>query len=139
MILETGFLRPTREQIQHLRKNADESFCATSSENFVRAGFPLTYGWINAESTVTLLKLKNVEPHDDPWVSRGAEPRARRSIFWLMEGGQTHSGEGIFFGCGRTSMRLKPGEFVVFNDKITHWVMSNRIWRGAAIQLRKAQ
>lgn len=138
MILETGFLRPTREQLQHLHKNADESFCATSSENFIKAGFPVFNGWVNAEGTATLLRLKNVEPHDDPWVSRGAEPKVRRAIFWLMEGGFTYSGEGVFFGCGRATRRIKPGEFVVFNDSTTHWVMSNKTWRGAAIQLRKA-
>ena len=138
MILETGYLAPTLEQLKHLRKNADESFCATSSENFVKARFPSTVGWINAEDTATLLRLKNVEPHDDPWVSRGSEPKVRRAIFWLMDGGRSYSGEGVFFGCGRGVTRLKPGQFVVFNDKITHWVMSDRIWRGAAIQLRKA-
>jgi len=45
---------------------------------------------------------------------------------------------GFGVGCGRATRRIKPGEFVVFNDSTTHWVMSNKTWRGAAIQLRKA-
>ena len=138
MIFGTGFLKPTAEQLLHARKNADESFCAVSSEGFIDAGFPTIDGWSRAEATATLLRLKNVEPHDDPWVSMGAEPKSRRAIFWLLEGGRSYSGEGVFFGCGRDVLRLKPGEFVIFSDKVKHWVMSDRVWRGAAVQLRKA-
>ena len=138
MIHHLGFMPPSRAQLAELRKLADDSFCVTSTLEFMKPCFPAVDGWVNAEDTATLLRLKNVEPHDDPWVSRGAEPKVRRSIFWLMEGGFTYSGEGVFFGCGRATRRIKPGEFVVFNDSTTHWVMSNKTWRGAAIQLRKA-
>ncbi len=138
MIHLKSFLRPTREQIAHARKWADDSFTVTSDTAFMQP-FPGFDGWVSAEDTATLLALKNVEPHDDPWVSRGSEPKVRRALFWLLAGGMTYSGEGVVFGCGRETTRLRPGEFVVFNDKTPHWVMSNRKWFGAAIQLRKAQ
>lgn len=137
MIHHIGFMPPSKDQLAHLRKWADDSFCTNSTEEFMHC-FPSFDGWVHAEDTATLLKLKNVEPHDDPWVSRGPAPKVRRALFWLMDGGNTYSGQGIFFGCGRATKRLKPGEFVIFNDSITHWVMSNRTWRGAAIQLKRA-
>ena len=136
MILTQGFFAPSKKQIVEVRKNADESFCQISTKEFMKP-FPSFEGWQCAEESATLLALKNVEPHDDPWVSRGREPRVRRALFWLLDGGQTFNGEGVFFGCGRESVRIKPGEFVVFNDTLKHWVMSNKKWFGAAIQLSK--
>ena len=138
MIIHTGFMPPSKQQLDQLRRLADESFCAISNEEFMRI-VPSFEGWQPAEVGATLLKLKNVEPHDDPWVGRGAQPRVRRAIFWLMHGGESYSGRGVYFGCGRHSVHLKPGEFVVFNDTVKHWVMSHKQWRGAAWQLRKVQ
>lgn len=138
MIHHIGFMPPTKAQLVELRRWADESFCTNSTKEFMHC-FPSFDGWELAEDTATLLRLKNVEPHDDPWVSRGPAPRVRRALFWLMEGGGSYSGEGVFFGCGKAVKRLKPGDFVVFDDSKTHWVMSDRFWRGAAIQLVKAK
>ncbi len=135
MILHTGYLKPTKEQLVLARKNADSSFCALAGEAFM-SDFPTFEGWQNATPTPVLLKLKNVEPHDDPWVSNGSEPRARRAIFWLLEGGKTYHGARIFFGCGGQVIQMKAGDFVVFNDKKTHWVMSDRQWIGASMQLQ---
>ena len=138
MIHHKGILVPTKAQLADIRKEADDSFCQNSSLGFMQP-FPVFDGWQLAEDKATLLALKNVEPHDDPWVSRGAEPKVRRALFWLLAGGITYNGEGVVFGCGRATTRLRPGEFVIFNDKTPHWVMSNRKWFGAAIQLRKVQ
>lgn len=138
MILHKGFFAPSVTQLREIRKTADESFTQLSSHEFMKF-FPVFDGWQHAEETATLLALKNVEPHDDPWVSRGAAPRMRRAIFWLLDGGETFSGSGVFFGCGRHSIHLKQGEFVVFNDSVNHWVMANKKWFGAAVQLRKVK
>jgi mannose-6-phosphate isomerase-like protein (cupin superfamily) len=139
MILSSGFLQPQRFQIDEARVKADESFCALSSKTFLN-NFPVFPGWENAEESVTLLKLKNVTPHNDVWVSRGSQPRVRRAIFWLLEGGgQSSFGQHLIFGCGRKHVTMKPGDFVVFNDNVDHWVMSEKLWRGAAIQLSKSK
>jgi hypothetical protein len=138
MILLTGFLRPDRSQIDECRVKADGSFCTGSSKGFMK-NFPTFDGWVPAEEFATLLKLRNVEPHDDHFVGRGKEPRVRRAIFWLLEGGgQDILDQRLIFGCGRQHFKMKPGDFVVFNDKIDHWVMSQQMWRGAAVQLVKA-
>jgi hypothetical protein len=139
MILATGFLKPERFQVEEARVKADDSFCAAASAAFIN-NLPSFDGWENAYDTATLLKLRNVEPHSDAWVGRGPEPRVRRAIFWLLEGGgQSAFGLPLIFGCGRKHIKMKPGDFVVFNDSIDHWVMSEKLWRGAAIQLRKVK
>lgn len=137
MIFGTGFLKPTREQIDEVRVKSDDSFCVGSSESFM-ANFPSFEGFEPADQSAILLKLRNVEPHEDPWVANTSAPRSRRSIFWVLEGGGQ---EGRFswpliFGAGGKTLRMKPGDFVVFNDAKEHWVMSTKLWRGAAIQLR---
>lgn len=135
MILASGHLKPEKFQIDEARVKADESFCTSSSAEFMK-NFPVFEGWKPANESPILLKLKNVEPHDDPWVGDGREPRARRSIFWLLEGGgQRAFGQKLIFGCGAKHIKMGPGDFVVFNDRIDHWVMSEKIWRGAAIQI----
>lgn len=139
MIHHTGFMSPTKAQLVELRRLADDSFCTNSTEGFMLPSFPSFDGWELAEDTATLLRLKNVEPHVDPWVPFGPSPKVRRALFWLMEGGRVNGTSGVFFGCGRAVKQLEPGDFVIFNDATTHWVMSDRPWRGAAVQLRKAK
>lgn len=137
MIHLTDRLLPTPEQLAHARKWADSSFCAASDEGFMR-NFPMFDGWQPADSHATLLRLRNVEPHDDPWVARSKPPRVRRAIFWLLQGGFAHDERVIHFGCGGKIVKMRAGDFVVFDDSKTHWVMSDRVWRGAAIQLNKS-
>jgi len=135
MIFNTGHLKPEKFQLHEARAKADESFCNCSSAEFM-SNFPVFDGWKPENESPILLKLKNVEPHSDPWVGRSKEPRARRAIFWLLEGGgQNGFGYKLIFGCGAKHIKMVPGDFVVFNDRIDHWVMSEKLWRGAAIQL----
>ena len=141
MIYMTARMQPSKLQLDEIKKHADSSFCATSSAEFM-TNFPTLDGW-TADATASkaiLLKLKNVVPHDDEWVGSRPIPKSRRAIFWLLAGGASHEQPvGVHFGCGRQTVFLKPGDFVVFNDAITHWVMSDKIWFGAAIQLRKSK
>lgn len=139
MILATGHRKPERFQIDEVRVRADSSFCVGSSDQFAQS-FPAFDGWENGDTSATLLKLRNVEPHCDEWVGRGSAPRVRRALFWLLEGGgQSAFVQRLIFGCGRQFKTMEPGDFVVFNDSVNHWVMSEKLWRGAAIQLRKVK
>lgn len=147
MIHDKGFLSITEAQRAEIMKNADESFCVRSSKGFNELK-PKIDGWEYAGDAV-LLRLRNVEPHDDPWVSDGPDPRYRRALFWLMgESKRLKTGQarfnqlrcdGIWFGCGKDQIKLKPGEWVLFDDSKKHWVMSDYIWRGASWQMRKSK
>jgi hypothetical protein len=138
MILLTGSLTPTKAQLNMARAKADDTFCTIVDAEFM-SNFPSFEGFVVASAPI-LLKLKNVEPHNDPWVGNGAEPGVRRAIFWLLEGGgQSAFSLPLVFGCGRKYHKMKPGDFVVFNDVVDHWVMSEKLWRGAAAQLTKVK
>lgn len=137
MILVTGHLKPERFQIDEARVKADDSFVQCSSEEFM-SNFPQFERFTAANDVPILLEMRNVEPHSDDWVGNGNVPRTRRAIFWLLEGGG-QNGEGLVFGCGAKHIRMEPGDFVIFNDAVDHWVMSEKLWRGAAVQLQKAQ
>lgn len=129
MIYTTGHLTPQRHQIDEARVKADDSFCVGFSEEFEKF-FP-TFDGFMPDDTGILLKMKNVEPHEDDWVG-GNVPKTRRALFWLLEGG----GQKLVFGCGAKHIKMGPGDFVVFDDRKTHWVMSEKLWRAAAAQLR---
>lgn len=145
MIFDHGKLMPSREQIAHAQKNADDSFCTSSCDDF-NLDIPDTGDWKIAGKGV-LLRLRNVEPHDDPWVSDGKDPRARRALFWLISvsdrAGQGRTGfnqsklDDVWFGCGGKQIKMHVGDWVLFDDSKKHWVMSDHFWRGASWQLRK--
>jgi hypothetical protein len=134
MIYATGSHPLLKSQVQELMKRADDSFCVNSSDEFM-ISFPVVEGWEPAEMNATLLRLKCVEPHDDPFVGADEEPKVRRAIFWLVRGGGIGRNTPLIFGCGTESVTLNPGDYVVFDDSVDHWVMSEKVWYGAAIQL----
>jgi hypothetical protein len=147
MIYESGHHAPTRQQIAHVRDQADESFCQTPSGTF-DFNIPCPAGFSFDRSTVTLLTLKNVEPHDDPWVGatphwqRGSEepppgwtydgPVERRAMFWVVDLPKFHD---MFLQVGLVAKRMRAGDWVMFDDRILHCVLSSRKWYGCAYQL----
>lgn len=145
MICGTGNLMPHRLQLAHARKFADDSFCTSITDEFNNLPIPKIEGFENSGSGV-LLRLRNVEPHEDPWVENSSAPRARRALFWLMETSPLQRGSGfsqtrlggVWFGCGDKQIKMQAGDWVLFNDAKKHWVMSDHIWRGASWQLQKA-
>lgn len=148
MIYESGHLKPTRSQVTYLRVYADESFCETPDGRF-DYNIPCPEGYEFDESTVTLITLKNVEPHDDPWVgmdppgwNRGQEdpptgwtydgPVDRRAVFWVAD---LPRHQELFLHVGTMAKRMRAGDWVIFDDRILHSVISNRKWYGCAYQL----
>lgn len=141
MIFETGYLPPTKRQLQLIREHADESFC-----NTVPAGFgavPIVPGFEIA-CPPTPLSLSYVEPHDDPWVGDTRHddgnlvygidgPADRRAIFWLLA---TAKFNQPIIQVGTMAHRLLLGHWVMFDDRILHSVFSRRKWWGLAYQLR---
>jgi hypothetical protein len=130
VILETGHLTPMTWQVKEARGYADESFCTMSSKVFC-GNLPKVAGLHMADQPV-LLKLRNVGPHEDPWVSGRPEeaPQDRRAIFWMLEGKSP-----LHLHVGTQAARLSPGDWVLFDDSIMHSVVCASPWRGAAFQL----
>lgn len=158
MILFQGHHEPTKAQLADARRWADDSFCASAPLSFMEnfpATFPNSNEWGFGTETPILLKLKNVEPHDDPWVGSNLDgydfdnppvgwdkfgaPMERLAIFWVLSIAthSRHVNPIIHLGCGADVAKLKVGDFVVFDDQVTHWVMSDKTWHGAAIQLAR--
>lgn len=144
MIHDKGNLRPSLEQVAHACRTADDSFCQKSKPEF-NVDIPKIDGFEYAGDAV-LLRLRNVEPHNDPWVSNGNDPRVRRAVFWLLHisGGKNQNRgynqtklDDVWLGCGKDKIKMRVGDWVLFDDSKDHWVMSDHIWRGASWQLRK--
>ena len=155
MIYHKGNLQPTKAQLAEIRRSADDSFCSSAEPSFM-SNFPYVWPgsqrWSFDTDSPVLLKLKNVEPHDDPWAGRhksnfdfdnppagwneSGEPLERLAIFWVLTiANRPRHTSIIHFGCGSDFEKLKAGDFVVFDDRIPHWVMADMLWHGASIQL----
>ena len=117
-----------RTSLAEARKWADDSFCTSCSAGFM-SGVP-TWEQREADNAI-LLKAKNVEPHNDPWVGRTEEPLTadRRSIFWFLKG-------SLIIQVANDYTSMSAGDFIVFNDSLVHSVQSKVTWLGAAWQLR---
>ena len=127
-----GRHEPTKYQKWYLWQKADDSFeqkadMAKFGHNLPSA--PLGY---KMDTTDTLiLKCKNVEPHTDSWSGESRPPCVRRSLFWLVDCKQH-----IYFGLRRyNAIKMKQGQYVVFDDTVEHYVMSDKLWVGCAWQL----
>ena len=123
---------PTVAQRKYLRKWADNSFCVTAPDDF---GVPEVRGYKPDPGTITALSLKNVQPHDDPWVGKQPEPEGddRRSVFWLVDFPEN---EILYLQVGTEFKAMRRYEYVVFDDSVLHSVQANRKWWGVAYQLR---
>ena len=135
MIFDAGSLTPLKRQVALIKEYADESFCTNVPEDF--GPVPLIAGYTFCQRELTALSLKNVEPHDDPWVGDHQDddgedgPDGRRAMFWILK-----APEDLFLQCGTMSSRMKSGSWVMFDDRILHGVYSTKKWFGLAWQLR---
>jgi hypothetical protein len=131
MIYGFGTHAPTSAQVAEAKEFADDSFCNLSSDQFVK-NLP-SWGKREHDDRPILLKLRNVEPHDDTWVGGYDEPVLpnRRAVFWLLKG-------ELIIHAALEYRRMKAGDFVVFNDGLVHSVLAKRQWLGAAWQLKAA-
>lgn len=145
MIYHTGNFKHERHQLREIKTHADDSFCTSASIEF-DTHIPAYSGWKMFGSI--LLKLKNVEPHEDPWtgpttisVKRGvfhrSSPRARRAVFWVLDAGK-NAKHGLWFGTeGSKPIKMKTNDYVVFDDRRLHWVIADNFWLGVSAQMRK--
>lgn len=136
MIEQTGILLPTKQQLKLIRASADESFCATCPDDF--GDIPIFAGFRRA-CALTALALKNVEPHNDPWVGDDSfhdgedGPEHRRAVFWVLH---LPKYEHLHVQVGNSAVRLSAGGWILFDDRLIHGVYSQKKWFGLAYQLR---
>ena len=140
MILQTGWLKPTKEQVKIAEKRGDSSF--TSSMNaddfpiFAKELIP-TSGliddtWDNYIRTLIFLKMKNVEPHTDTYVGyrEQEEHSVFASLFWVLA-----ARKPLHLHVGSHSAALKAGSWALFADSVMHSVISDSTWVGCATQV----
>lgn len=129
MILYHDFFHPTAAQRKVIKEIADDSFVMQIPHNF---GLKPSYdGYETDDETGIALKCKNVDPHTDEWVGRG-DYKDHLSIFWLTHTSTKH--EYICIQVGEDFRKMKRNDYVVFDSRILHSVISDRVWCGVAYQ-----
>lgn len=141
MIYTTGNHKPSAKQIKTVRCNANGSFTGTVQDDFgmPEHRLPIPSGYAFSPGTITALTLKNVEPHTDPWVGHYGKgwrttdgPYDRRALFWITS---LPRYKRVDFQCGNAAVKLSMGDFVIFDDRIMHCVLSTAKWHGVAVQI----
>lgn len=131
MIYTSGHLKPLKSQVADALTRADDSFCTLAAAGFVDH-LP-TFNNMPRANDPIVLTLTVCEPHDDDFLGDFDDApaiRDRRAIFWLLKG------SGVYVQVANDSKRMDAGDFIVFNDAMTHSVIAKRKWYGAAWQLQ---
>lgn len=131
MIFEAGTQHPTPAQRRMVREIADDSFTTTLPQDF--GCVPCGSKWRHDATTGVALRMRCVEPHTDDWVGAGKYPRRYAAVFWVVD---LPRFEELFLQVGTEAKRMRAGDFVVFKDSVLHSVISKRVWRGCAYQVR---
>lgn len=139
MIYHRGKFLPTPAQRKSIRECADGSFCAVVPSDF--GPLPEHPDYLVDRKTITALECVCVTPHDDGWMGDaepgdgGNGPEGRRAIFWVVDAPAHHS---IYLQVGHDFEQMQVGDWVVFDDRVLHCVVSTRKWRACAYQVRPA-
>lgn len=130
--ITTGRHEATKYQKWYLWQKADSSFTQTADMSKFGLNIPSApIGWQMDTTDTLILKCKNVDPHTDDWVGNGSSPVIRRTLFWLVDCKQS-----IYFGVQKhKAIKMTAGQYVVFDDTLEHYVMSDKLWVGCAWQL----
>jgi hypothetical protein len=130
MIYIKGNFKPLKSQIQEAVTRGDNSFCNVVQPVFMEHT-PKFLDMIPADPAI-VLGMRNVEPHQDEYLGQFEgipETCDRRAIFWLLRG-------KLHIQVANDYKRMEAGDFIVFNDAMTHSVIATTKWFGAAWQLQ---
>lgn len=125
MIHATGHFAPTRKQKTLLRRIGTDDFCSSVPEDFALPDV----GKID-RSTGIAFKMRSVEPHTDDWIGTGS-PKKWRSLFWVIE-----CKEWVHLMVEGEHVRMSEGDYVLFDDRKLHCVVSQHQWTGVAYQVK---
>ncbi len=134
-LLHKSKAQPHAQQIKEVLKWGNDTFATQCTQQFADLGLPrVTLNEVDYEPNdrPILLALKNVHPHNDTWIGLGEEePLERLAVFWVLK-----CGEPIWFGVvGHEPVKMHAGDYVVFDDSQTHFVLAEKKWHGASWQL----
>ena len=94
---------------------------------------PEAPGFVRAEPGCLIKMRGNVIPHVDTWLGDFRQkPRVQRSLFWVLRGWVMFKVHGL------QSLSMFAGDWVLFDHRREHLVMSDGRWMGAAWQMKKA-
>lgn len=127
-IYAKGYFSPTLKQKKLIRKIGTDDFCSSVP---VPEDFQLPDGWKIDRSTGIALKMRSVEPHTDDWVGAGS-PKHWKSLFWVVECKRPW----LHLMVEGEHVRMKEGDYVLFDDRKLHCVVSQYQWTGVAFQVR---
>lgn len=134
LLAEMGRQKPTKEQLAEAKRVGDDSFVANPNREVFAVGnlprlFSADYDEASLRSVISL-KMKNVSPHMDCPVEHFLPNRKVGSMFWLL-----HAPAEVHLQVGAVAVKMRAGDFVVFNDGVTHSVQSTKQWVGVAVQV----
>lgn len=124
-IYAKGYFSPTRKQKKLIRKIGTDDFCSSVPDDFDLPDVSTI-----EKSTGIALKMKSVEPHTDDWIGAGS-PKHWKSLFWVIE-----CKPWVHLMVESDHVRMNEGDYVLFDDRKLHCVVSQFQWTGVAFQVR---
>ena len=113
-------------------KHGDESFCMTVDEEFYDELCPLPEGYVYDYHSAIRLKMRNVEPHTDFPVNPIPENSEYvGSVFCPLNTNHPF----IHLQVGEKCIKLGKGHWVMFDDRVLHSVIAEKVWSGVAVQV----
>lgn len=137
-IVSIAFRHKPRALVSLVKRRGDSSFCSLldTRDESIFALLPNVkpFGYeISHNSGAMLAGMVYVEPHDDMPVG---DLMTSKAIFGLLSGGKNFK---LFVRNGKdwNIRNMVPGQWVLFEDRKEHMVMSETPWCGVAIQVKE--
>lgn len=115
-----------------VKAQADESFTRYISVSLDELPAPPD-GWeLNLDTTIALKLRGYCDPHRDDYQGRGPAGTPHLNLFWLVSDTSRRLSSLMVEGM---SVRMKPGDWAVFDDAQLHAFLADGTWMGLAVQM----
>jgi hypothetical protein len=130
--LEIHNCTPTARHVSLVEQHGTDTLDQTPVADFYPA-CPEADGYERAEYGCLIRISGCVRAHTDTWLGDWDKcPRKQRSVFWLLQG------ELQFKVDGAKAIDMRSGDWVLFDHRREHMVLTDEEWLGAAWQVRPA-
>jgi hypothetical protein len=116
-------------ELKRALKNADDSFSYGFREHHLLPDLPKGYKYASDTGFSVFTQL--IGPHQDEYVGMNDEESYAGSVFGIVTG-------ELWFHVGIEAIEMHAGDFVLFDSRIMHSVISEKKWRGVAVQVLRA-